>query len=79
MRILREKRLKQELMNGADIFELRDKLYQEKEWMLDNDRLVQAIDINKDIKIVEEWIFNDEELSMIYNEMMEDKLNELNN
>ena len=63
MRVLREKRLNHELMNGVDIFVLRDKLYQDKDLMLDSDRLLQAIDIQKDINILEEWIFNDEELS----------------
>ena len=55
MRILREKRLNHELMNGVDIFELRSKLYQDKDWFEDNDRLLQAIDVYKDIKIVEKW------------------------
>ena len=56
MRILREKRLNHELMNGVTLSQLRDKLYQEMNMFEDNDRLLQAIDVKKDIKIVEEWI-----------------------
>ena len=56
MRILREKRLNQELRNGVTLTELRDKLYDEMDILQDNDRLLQAIGVNKDIKIVEEWI-----------------------
>lgn len=56
MRILREKRLNQELINGVSLTELRDKLYNEMDFLQDNDRLLQAIGVNKDIKIVEEWI-----------------------
>ena len=56
MRILREKRLNHELRNGVTLSQLRDKLYQEMEMFEDNDRLLQAIDVKKDIKIVEEWI-----------------------
>lgn len=56
MRILREKRLNQELINGVSLTELRDKLYDEMDILQDNDRLLQAIGVNKDIKIVEEWI-----------------------
>ena len=56
MRILREKRLNQELINGVTLTELRDKLYDEMDFLQDNDRLLQAIGVNKDIKIVEEWI-----------------------
>ena len=56
MRILREKRLNQELINGVSLTELRDKLYDEMYILQDNDRLLQAIGVNKDIKIVEEWI-----------------------
>ena len=70
MRILREKRLNHELMNGVDIFVLRDKLYQDKDLMLDSDRLLQAIDIQKDINILEEWIFNDEELTKQFNNLL---------
>ena len=56
MRILREKRLNQELINGVSLTELRDKLYDEMDILQDNDRLLQAIGVNKDIKIIEEWI-----------------------
>jgi len=56
MRILREKRLNQELINGVTLTELRSKLYDEMYIFQDNDRLLQAIGVNKDIKIVEEWI-----------------------
>ena len=56
MRILREKRLNQELINGVSLTELRDKLYDEMDFLQDNDRLLQAIGVNKDIKIIEEWI-----------------------
>jgi hypothetical protein len=56
MRILREKRLNQELINGVTLTELRDKLYDEMDFLQDNDRVLQAIGAYKDIKIVEEWI-----------------------
>ena len=56
MRILREKRLNQELMNGVTLTQLRNKLMQDIELLEDNDRLLQAIDVNKDLKIVNEWI-----------------------
>ena len=56
MRILREKRLNQELINGVTLTELKDKLYNEMDFLQDNDRVLQAMDAYKDIKIVEEWI-----------------------
>ena len=56
MRILREKRLNQELMNGVTLTQLRNKLFQDKELLMDNDRLLQAIDVQKDLNIVQEWI-----------------------
>ena len=56
MRVLREKRLNHELMNGVTLTQLRDKLFQDKELLLDNDRLLQAIDVQKDLNIVQEWI-----------------------
>jgi hypothetical protein len=56
MRILREKRLNQELINGVTLTELRDKVYDEMSILQDNDRLLQAMGAYKDIKIVEEWI-----------------------
>lgn len=56
MRILREKRLNHELMNGVTLTQLRDKLFQDKEFLMDNDRLLQAIEVQKDLNIVQEWI-----------------------
>ena len=56
MRIWREKRLNQEFMNGVTITQLGNKLMQDIELLEDNDRLLQAIDVNKDLKIVNEWI-----------------------
>lgn len=56
MRILREKRLNQELINGVTLTQLRDKLRNEIDFLQDNDRLCQAIDANKDLSIVNEWI-----------------------
>ncbi len=56
MRILREKRLNQELINGVTLTQLRDKLYNEKEMLMDHDRLFQAIEVQKDLNIVQEWI-----------------------
>ena len=56
MRILREKRLNQELMNGVTLAQLRNKLYNEVDFLEDNDRVLQAIDARKDLRIVEEWI-----------------------
>ena len=56
MRILREKRLNQELINGVTLAQLRTKLYNEMDFLEDNDRLLQAIDAKKDLSIVEEWI-----------------------
>ena len=56
MRILREKRLNQELINGVTLTQLRAKLYNEVDFLEDNDRVLQAIDARKDLRIVEEWI-----------------------
>ena len=62
---LRELRLKKEvqervLMNDGNVekslHEVYEALFNEKEVLLDNDRLLQAIDANKDIKVVREWI-----------------------
>ena len=62
---LRELRLKKEvqervLMNDGNVEkslnEVYEALFNEKEVLLDNDRLLQAIDANKDIKVVREWI-----------------------
>jgi len=44
------------LINGVTLNELRSKLYDDMYILQDNDRLLQAISVNKDIKIVEEWI-----------------------
>ena len=59
MRVLREKRLNHELRNGVTLIQLRDKLIQEIEVLENNDRLLQAIDANKDLKIVQEWIYTE--------------------
>ena len=56
MRILRQKRLNHELMNGVTLTQLRNKLMQDIELFKDNDRLLQAIDTQKDLNIVNEWI-----------------------
>ena len=56
MRILREKRLNQELINGVTLTQLKNKLYNEVDFLEDNDRILQAIDAKKDLSIVEEWI-----------------------
>ena len=56
MTVLRKKRLNHELRAGVSLQQLRDKLIYDQEVYLDNDRLLQAIDIQKDIKIVDEWI-----------------------
>jgi len=59
MRILRVKRLNHELRNGVTLTQLRDKLYYDKETLMDHDRLFQAIEVQKDIDIVQEWIATD--------------------
>ena len=56
MRILREKRLNHELRNGVTLEQLQDKLFNEYEMLMDNDRLLQAIDAKKDLNIVNGWI-----------------------
>ena len=56
MRILRIKRLNHELRNGVTLEQLQDKLFNEYEMLMDNDRLLQAIDAKKDLNIVNEWI-----------------------
>ena len=35
-------------MNGVTLTQLRDKLFQDKEFLMDNDRLLQAIEVQKD-------------------------------
>ena len=62
MRILREKRLNQELINGVSLQELYEYNVNLKETLLDSDRLLQAIDVQKDINILLEWLFKDEQL-----------------
>ena len=54
--VLRKKRLNHELRAGVSLPQLLDKLIYDQEVYLDNDRLVQAIDIQKDIRIVQDWI-----------------------
>ena len=56
MRILREKRLNHELMNGVSLQELYEYNVNLREQLLDNDRLLQSIDVQKDINILLEWI-----------------------
>ena len=63
MRILREKRLNHELMNGVSLQELYEYNVNLKETLLDNDRLLQAIDVQKDINILLEWIELDKNLN----------------
>ena len=43
-------------MNGVTLAQLRNKLYNEVDFLEDNDRVLQAIDARKDLRIVEEWI-----------------------
>ncbi len=56
MRILREKRLNHELRNGVSLTQLEDKLQSDIDLLMDNDRMVQAMDMQKDLNIVREWI-----------------------
>ena len=65
MNSLREIRLKKEiqervLMNDGNLKlsfqDVYENLFNEKEMLLDHDRLLQAIDVNKDIKIVLNWM-----------------------
>jgi len=65
MKTLQELRLIKEvqervLLNGGDVLmslqQVNDHLYKEMDFLQDNDRLLQAIGVYKDIKIVEEWI-----------------------
>lgn len=74
MRILREKRLNHELMNGVTLTQLRDKLFQDKELLLDNDRLLQAIDVQKDLNIVQEWIEIEFKVFLDAHELNEEEL-----
>ena len=65
MKELRMKRLQKEvqervLMNDGDVLlslqEVKAHLYKEWDLYYDNDRLVQAFDVQKDMKIVDKWI-----------------------
>ena len=65
MKTLREKRLQKEvqervLMNDGDVLfslqQVKAQLYKEWDFLYDNDRLVQAFDAQKDMKIVDKWI-----------------------
>ena len=74
MRILREKRLNQELMNGVTLTQLKNKLYNEVDFLEDNDRVLQAIDARKDLKIVEEWIRMEFEVFLTAHKLTEEEL-----
>ena len=74
MRILREKRLNQELINGVTLTQLRDKLRNEIDFLEDNDRLLQAIDAKKDLNIVDEWIEIEFGVFLNTHELNEDEL-----
>lgn len=65
MKTLREKRLQKEvqervLMNDGDVLlslqQVKAQLYKEWDILYDNDRLVQAFDVQKDMKVVDKWI-----------------------
>ena len=65
MNTLREKRLQKEvqervIMNDGDVLfslqQVKTQLYQEWDLYYDNDRLTQAFDVQKDMKIVDKWI-----------------------
>lgn len=65
MKTLREKRLQKEvqervLMNDGDVLlslqQVKAHLYKEWDLYYDNDRLTQAFDVQKDMKIVDKWI-----------------------
>tara|TARA_X000001382_G_scaffold93122_1_gene67717 strand:+ start:1086 stop:1310 length:225 start_codon:yes stop_codon:yes gene_type:complete len=62
---LRKLRLKKEvqervLMNDGNLKlsfqDLYDNLFYQKELLIDNDRLLQAIDVQKDINVIQNWI-----------------------
>jgi hypothetical protein len=68
MKTLRERRLTREvqervLMNDGDVLfslqQVKDHLYKEWDLYYDNDRLTQAFDVQKDMKIVDKWIENE--------------------
>ena len=65
MNTLREKRLQKEvqervIMNDGDVLfslqQVKAQLYKEWDFYYDNDRLTQAFDVQKDMKIVDKWI-----------------------
>ena len=65
MKELRKKRLTKEvqervLLNDGDVLfslqQVKHHLYKEWDYYYDNDRLVQAFDVQKDMKIVDKWI-----------------------
>ena len=65
MKTLREKRLQKEvqervIMNDGDVLfslqQVKTQLYKEWDLYYDNDRLTQAFDVQKDMKIVDKWI-----------------------
>ena len=74
MRILRVKRLNHELRNGVTLTQLRDKLYYDKETLMDHDRLFQAIEVQKDIEIVQEWIANEFKVFLDAHNLNEEEL-----
>ena len=62
---LRKLRLKKEvqervLMNDGNLKlsfqDLYDNLFNQKELLIDNDRLLQAIEVQKDINVIQNWI-----------------------
>tara|TARA_R100001198_G_scaffold84245_1_gene58048 strand:- start:2005 stop:2268 length:264 start_codon:yes stop_codon:yes gene_type:complete len=65
MKNLNEIRLKKEvqervLMNNGDVLfslqQVKAQLYKEWDYLYDNDRLVQAFDCQRDMKVVDKWI-----------------------
>ena len=65
MNTFREKRLQKEvqervIMNDGDVLfslqQVKAQLYKEWDLYYDNDRLTQAFDVQKDMKIVDKWI-----------------------
>ena len=65
MNTLREKRLQKEvqervIMHDGDVLfslqQVKAQLYKEWDLYYDNDRLTQAFDVQKDMKIVDKWI-----------------------
>ena len=65
MKTLRELRLKKEvqervIMNEGNLKlsfqDVYENLFNEREFLMDNDRLLQAIDVQKDIKVIQNWM-----------------------